>query len=491
MSDPERLESKRILTTPAHRGFTLAGTGFVFFEILFLVFYSDRFWFSWDLVGWGVPAALLMAGVAHFFLWAAESPAGCRYFGLIWKGSPPMVYWRWITLEEPLGASGMNAFPEAQAKAIEKEAETSEGTEKQDAESSEDKAEPDNVEALEPITPLPAPYKGNAAITFGNRRVLLTAIDELALTFWGNLHIRSYSLTGKREKLGKSGQPGKTAPPELVFKIPFSVVDQPKQKLLIETIQKYRPDVVLNKRLTKRLDSNELPAASSIQLFGAAFLFWVLMDVGHSTFTYLEMLKGYHLAQFIIRHPEDLELTKTVAPLNEKEAKAEAQKCFDRAEDLRTHPLPWSWVTNELLSKGSVAAGAQEARSEALWFLGNKEESIKAVEEALKFSPKSFRYNLRMARLFYDLGKLPEARSQIRQAIDSHRDSLLPRLYMVALLEATKDQPKAHRFYEIYAEELDYEVFGTEPHWPPGGNTFVHDIWYKDDLEFVLNKLVR
>ncbi len=315
--------------------------------------------------------------------------------------------------------------------------------------------------------------------------MLISAIDEVALTFWGNLHIRSYSLTGRREKNGKP------EPPPLVFKIPFSVVDQPKQRMLIDTIKKYRPNLQTNKRLRKRLDSDELPAASKIQMFGAAFLFWVLMDVGHSTFSYLEMLKGYHLAQFIIRHPADLELTGRTEPLNETEVKEEAQKNFDRAEDLRTHPLPWSWVTNTLLSKGSVAAGAQEARSEALWYLGNKEESIKAVEAALKFSPKSFRYNLRMARLFYELGRLPEARSQIRQAIDNHRDSLLPRLYMVALIEETKDQPKARKFYEIYKEELDYEVFGTEPHWPPGGNTFVHDVWYREDLQFVLDKLVK
>lgn len=478
MPEPDKLESKRILTTPAHRGFTLAGTGFVFFEILFLVLYSDRSWFPIDLTPWGIPAALLMAGLAHFFLWATESPAGCRYFGLLWKGSPPIVYWRWITLEEPRGASGADPFLDTPSETKEETAGSGETAKPADS-AGEAVAE----EVATP--PVPTPFTGEPALIFGTRRVLISAIDELALTFWGNLHIRSYSLTGRREKNGKP------EPPQLVFKIPFSVVDQPKQRLLIDTIKRYRPNVQTNKRLQKKLDADELPAASSIQMFGAAFLFWVLMDVGHSTFSYLEMLKGYHLAQFIIRHPADLELTGRTTPLNETEAKEEAKKYFDRAEDLRTHPLPWSWVTNTLLSKGGVAAGAQEARSEALWYLGDKEESIKAVEAALKFTPKSFRYNLRMARLFYDLGRLPEARSQIRQAIDSHRDSLLPRLYMVALLEELKNQPKARKFYDIYVEELDYEVFGTEPHWPPGGNTFVHDVWYREDMKFVLDKLIK
>lgn len=487
MTELPRLFAKRILTTPAHRGFTLAGTGFVFFEILFLVFYSDRFWFAHNLVGWGVPAALLMTGIAHFFLWAVESPAGCKYFELLWKGSPPMVYWRWITLEEP---EEQSQNPQKESDGPEETANKNDGQsgesptdELTDKTSSEKAPEIKQVPASPPS--LPTPYSGEPALIFGNRRVLFSAIDEIALTFWGNLHIKSFNVYGRRERNGKP------QPPQLVFKIPFTVVDQPKQKLLVDTIRKYRPDVVMNKRLNKRMENQELAAASSVQLFGAAFLFWVLLDVGHSTFAYLEMLKGYHLAQFIIRNPSELELTGKTAPLDATEAAKEAQICFDNAESLRTNPPPWSWVTNTLLSKGSVAAGAQEARSEALWFMGKKDESIKAVEEALKFSPKSFRYNLRLARLFFDLGRLPEARAQIRQAIDNHRDSLLPRLYMVALLEATKDKPKARKFYDLYAEELDYEVFGTEPHWPPGGNTFVHDIWYKDDLEFVLNKLVK
>ncbi len=69
-------------------------------------------------------------------------------------------------------------------------------------------------------------------------------------------------------------------------------------------------------------------------------------------------------------------------------------------------------------------------------------------------------------------------------------DALLPKVYLMALSSHNAQLPGTVR--ETYLQslsDLDEHVFGSEPVWPPGGEGFVHDVWYRDDLCFVFDHL--
>lgn len=200
----------------------------------------------------------------------------------------------------------------------------------------------------------------------------------------------------------------------------------------------------------------------------------VLLDVGNSSFSFLQMMKEYYLAQTSARDG-NLE---------------EAKQHFETAEKIHDHPIPISWVTNKLVKHGVPGAGVHQARSEALWRMGRKEEAIEAARKPVELAPDHFRFNLRLARLLAETGNLKEARQQIRLAIDNHEDTLLPRLYMIALLKDSNNPVLALKMYDLYIQQLIDIVYGEEPLWPPGGNRFVHDIIYLDDAAFVYDRLI-
>src|SRR5205814_1974078 len=158
---------------------------------------------------------------------------------------------------------------------------------------------------------------------------------------------------------------------------------------------------------------------------------------------------------------------------------------------IREHALPFSWVNSKLLEQGTVAAGVLESRSEALWLLGRKEEAIIDAREALQLYPLSHKLNLRLARLLAMSGRDREAQSQIRNAIDNSADMLLPRLYMISLLISENKPQAALKLYNLYLDDLRDLVFGDEPWWPPGGNRFLHEMFYQDDTKFVFDRLLH
>ncbi|MGH9550313.1 MAG: tetratricopeptide repeat protein, partial [Terriglobales bacterium] len=259
------------------------------------------------------------------------------------------------------------------------------------------------------------------------------------------------------------------------------------------TIMAMQPDVVLNARLRKRLDAKDVKGTGLIQLLGSVFLLCVLFDVGFSTFNYLEMLKHYYQSNYSAVVDKKMDVAKTE---------------YDQAEDIRTHPLPISWVSNLLLSadpvtaampdtkKGlpDVRAGVQEARADALWAMGRKDEAKEAVAKAIELSPKSFRISLRMARMLAATGNKSKAQAQIQEAMTKHKDTFLPQLYMIALKHDETGQRTGtapdQQLYKAYMDKLDEDLFGEEPNWPPGGDPFLHDIWYKEDVQFVFDRLV-
>jgi hypothetical protein len=99
---------------------------------------------------------------------------------------------------------------------------------------------------------------------------------------------------------------------------------------------------------------------------------------------------------------------------------------------------------------------------------------------------------MQIARMLYDMGRVDQAEKQLDEAMENHKDTFLPQLYMVAVKQASpvKVDPAAQAEYVKQKAKLDEETFADEPHWPPGGNRFLHDIWFREDVEFVLNKLI-
>ncbi|MBA3993047.1 MAG: hypothetical protein C0469_05915, partial [Cyanobacteria bacterium DS2.3.42] len=247
------------------------------------------------------------------------------------------------------------------------------------------------------------------------------------------------------------------------------------QKIFIETIEAANPNVLINKRLRKKLSQQDVSASQMIGVMGAVIMLIVLIDLGQSSYTYLDVLKNYYHADLSARRHE----------------KADSERYFERGEELLRESLPMSWIKNKFFDEGNGAAGVKIARAEALWHMGRQQEAVDECRNALKLSPKAFRINLRLARMLNAMNCPSEAKTEIEEAMKIKKDSFLPRGYMVALNFERTGAVEAQNLYETYLKELDDELFGEEPVWPPGGERFLHDIWYREDLTFVFNRLLK
>jgi len=397
-----------IPTAWGYRGFVLVSCTFVIFELIFVSLYSSTAWFDADIRYFGIPVVIVLLPVAHQILLSFEKKLLLRIVSPFRNGLPLVLYWNWLKLDEK-------------------------------------------------------------ALSIGLRKVAYSAIDELKLTIWGNLHIRTRAL---RREHGESADEG---PTDLIFKLPLGVVSPHYQKLLIETIEKAKPEVAINQRLRKRLSQNEVSASQMVGIMGAVFLLIVLLDLGQASFTSLEVLKNYYLADLNGR----------------KHARAEGERYLDKGDRLISEGLPMSWIKTKFFQEGNGAAGVKVARAEALWQLARREEAVAECRNALKLSPKGFRINLRMARMLAEMGSFPEAKAQIEQAMESNKDSFLPNEYMLVLELDTAGKEEARTLYDKYLKELDEEVFGEQPVWPPGGERMIHNVWYREDLTFLFQRLFK
>lgn len=389
-----------ITTQLSHQIATLLGFTFVIFEIIFLTCYATDFWFAADLSWFGLPAVIVSFVMAHFLLSWLESSAGCRFVSPIFKGRPPVVYRRWLSY-------------------------------------------------------------GDLGIAFGLRLVTWSAIDGLALNFWGTLRIQSRALCGAL-----------SPQPDTVLSLPFGVISLPEQKAFIALAQKKNEKLLLGSRLIKRMDSHDPKFASLVNLIGPAIMLLVLLDVGISTFSFLEMEKNYYLAETRAR-AGNLE---------------EARKYLVKADWQLTHPQIISLVNLKLLREGTIAAGVHQARAQALWYMGLPQEACIEAKQATTLAPRQYRNWLFLARMLADTGKEKQARACVEMAVDLHDESLLPRLYALALL--ARDRKSARDYYQTSLADLKENVFGDEPMWPPGGNRFLGDLFFTDDIRFVYDRLI-
>lgn len=412
------MATRLIKTSLSHRGYSLVKMSYPLFGLVFIDMFSTSNWFESDIRWLGIPTIIAILVSAHVFLLFLQTDRAARLFYLIHRGKPPAVYLNWLEVS--------------------------------------DDADP--------------------TIKFGLRGLNLSCVDELHLTIWGNLIFKSRSVCGSVIKNGVE-----LIEADDVFKIPFGVVSSQDQKEFVDLVQKVRPDVMLGKRLQKRMSAKHVKGEDYIQALGAVFLLFVLFDLSFSLFGYLEMLKHYHLAQVTARGSFG----------SQPEGEISAEDHFKTAESMLESPPGISLVKRTVLHKGYSTGAVYQSRAEALWYLNRKEEAIKSLETALEYYPKSLRMHLELARWLALNGQIREARKVLADMADEHEDSLLPRLYTIVLFSQGGDKAKAKRYYDIYADKLDLEVFGEEPWWPPGGNRYLNDSWSRDDVHFLLDELLK
>lgn len=391
----------QLTTTKPHRALTLTGVSFLLFELVFIQFFIFEYWFSTDLAMFGVPSVLLLMPLAHFYLRWLESKSACKLFSFIFKGTPPLAYEKWLRLEDD-------------------------------------------------------------SFAFGNRFVRWDAVEELKLTIFGNLQVRSRIACGTRQET-----------PDVLLKFPFAVTSRENQSLFVERVRQRKPDVLTDKRLEKSLKAPHVKGASVGMASGAVIMFLVLLDVGWGSFWYLDIVKHYHLAA-----------------INGRDGKLQdAERHLKIADDFLAHPFPLSWVARKFISENS-AAGLYGARADALWRMGRREEAVSDARSAVEHARHSTKVHLRLARYLTGVGKAEQAREELEKVIEKHKQHLLPRIYLVAM-ERQKSQAEAQKEYARQHDQLVEEFFEQEPKWPPGGNLFFHDTIYQDDMDYVFKRLLE
>lgn len=373
-------ESRSLPASQAHRLLTLIGFSFILFEIIFVILYSDKFWFSLDIRWLGVPAILLIATFAHFILLALQSDRASAMVFPFWKGKPLVAYTRWVAFDR-------------------------------------------------------------GGFTYGIRHIMWQSVDELFLTLFGNLEVRSNAFSG------------------VVFKIPFGVGSQEDQRAFLECAKASNPNLVVNKRLEERINSQIVKGQNVIQLLGAAFMALVLVDVSYSLFAWLETLKHYYLAQ-----------------------DAHSKEELAQGDWMWHHPLPISLVTNKYLRSKSTAADLHQLRANANIALNDLPSAEADADAAIGLAPDKFRFYLLKARILSMRGKPAEADAAIKEAISHHENSLVPRLYLVA---NNKDKRAT---YDAMMKELKASTFVGEPRWP-GTNPAMIETFYSDDVRYIFEPL--
>lgn len=431
----------------SHLVYTLIGFAWPVFGVVFLVLLCSTAWFALNLVQLFPVAVVFALLLGHCLALAIESDLATRaaYF---FKNGLPLIFYRRFALVYELNSSNS----------------------------------PDTGEAANASAGASACY-GHPALLIGRRRVLFEAVDELYLTFLGTLEVRSFASCGR--VFAKADEAASAVNrPDVLVRIPLSILDLKEQKELVELFQKYKPGLTINDRLVDRLKSPIVKGQNLIQSLGAALLVFALCDVTFATFTWLEMLKGYYGAQLCMRHPVEAAVFTPGS-----DPKARAVELFDQAEQLRLHPAPLSWAYRALFANGNSQAQLLAIKAETLYRMGRKAEAVATLEEAMTAKTSGFKAKLQLVRYLAEDGENKKAQAILDEILEKHKDVLLPRVYSEALLLA-EDEKAVSATYEKYLQVLDEEAFGSEPAWPPGGEKPIMEMWKRDDLTFLAERLL-
>lgn len=98
---------------------------------------------------------------------------------------------------------------------------------------------------------------------------------------------------------------------------------------------------------------------------------------------------------------------------------------------------------------------------------------------------------IELSRWNYELGDIEASREVLTKALEEHSEDLLPCLYMIAAdKKDLKSDTEIENLCKSYLDKLDENVFGDEPWWPPGGNRFLSERLYRDDVLFLAKQLL-
>ncbi len=301
---------------------------------------------------------------------------------------------------------------------------------------------------------------------FGTYRLLYSAIDNVSLSPLGNLIFKSAALSGPSTN-------GETNPAAVVLKLPISALNLKAQQEFIALLKEKCPQAKLSPSVEAILTKPVLNSTAYIHILTLIVFLAIFADIGHATFEYIELLKRYYLSQ------------KSASEQHIAQAKEEYQS----AEWLKAHCSRFSLVTPKLLNNSSTAASLFESRSKALWGIGETQAALAAQIEAAKLAPKSFKINLRLARLYAKLGRNEQAKKAIEIVTEKHKHALLPKLYTAGLLLNAGKPEEAKSVLKDYLSFLDKDYFSPPPVWPPAGEDAIHELFVRDDLEFLLSHL--
>ncbi len=437
----------------SHLVYTLIGFAWPVFGVVFLVLLCSTSWFALNVVQLFPLAVVFALLMGHCLALALESNLATKAAYFFKNGLPLIFYRRFAFVYEPTSSTSHSSDPSSG----------------QSATSATDRA---------------ALCYGQPALLIGHRRVLFEAVDELYLTFLGTLEVRSFASCGQVFAKAEKAEATALNRPDVLVRIPLSILDLKEQKELVELFRKYRPGLTINERLVDRLKSPIVKGQNLIQSLGAALLVFALCDVTFATFTWLEMLKGYYGAQLCMRHPDE---AAVFAPGSDP--KARAVELFDQAEQLRLHPSPFSWAYRALFANGNSQAQLLAIKAETLYRMGRKAEAVATLEEAMTAKTSGFKAKLQLVRYLAEDGENKKAQAILDEILEKHKDVLLPRVYTEALLLA-HDEKAVPATYEKYLQVLDEEAFGSEPAWPPGGEKPIMEMWKRDDLTFLADRLL-
>lgn len=431
------LAARKLRPSYSHLVYTLIGFAWPVFGVIFLVLLCSTDWFAVNVAQFFLLAVFFALVIGHCLAVVLESNLVTRACYFFKNGLPLIFYRRFALIFEPAS-----------------QADTSPST----------------------------PSYGQPALLIGQKRVLFNAVDELYLTFLGTLEVRSFASSGRVFDEVEQGAIANR--PDVLVRIPLSILDLKEQKALVELFQAHRPELKVNDRLRDRLKSPIVKGQNLIQSLGAALLVFALCDVTFATFTWLEMLKGYYGAQLCMRHPEEAQIFKPGA-----DAKARATQLYDQAEELRLHPSPFSWAYRALFANANSQAQLAAIKAETLYRLGRKAEAVASLEEILSAKTSGFKAKLQLVRYLTEDGENKKAQAILDEILEKHKDVLMPRVYTEALLLGS-DERAVRAVYEKYLKELDEEAFGSEPAWPPGGEKPIMEMWKRDDLTFLADRLL-
>jgi len=432
-AEEEKIYPELIGTSLSHKLYSLVKVAVVFYGLIFIIFFANDFWFGLDLFTLSFALAPLILFCAHLFLSFQESAFGCHFFCPLFFEHPVMPYRIWLETCTKGGESSQSG------KFVQQE-----------------------------------------GFLLGNQMVPFAQISLIELSFWGNLIFYSNTIAKPIYKNGKarSGQ--------ILFKVPISATPPPNQRKFFNLIKDRQ--IKLNQRLEKLIiRQNSLSEKrfgrllfkfeEYVPLIGACAFILIFLDFTISTCLYLDTHKHYFLSQKEARQKHaDL-----------------ARLEFALADSMQTKAgqMIFSPVKSALFHTGAAASRLWQARAEALYHQGMHKEAIEALAKACDYLPSNYKMSLEMARWLSKEGDKSGARTYVMKAVDANSDSMISRLLILNWLYADKKKIQAQHMQKIYLDNLDQDLFGEEPVWPPGGSRVVKEGWVRDDLDYLLQELQR